>query len=107
MAHEIAACATMQHRGMGGSHACLARAQRLAWRERDRGIRTLGQEHDDAAIVFELEDGAEEVAGPEIRHPGQRALDDVTALDLASLQFELLDPEEALHWVGQTRAAEN
>src|ERR1700712_3643171 len=44
--------------------------------------------------------------GTEIGDPGQRALDDVTALDLAPLELEFLDAEETLHRVGETGTAQ-
>ena len=75
--------------------------------QRDRGIGAIGEEHHDAGLVLTFEDSAEEMVGTKVRYPGQRALDDVAALDLAAFQFQLLDPEKALHRIGQTGAAEN
>jgi hypothetical protein len=52
------------------------RKERLARLQGDAGVGTIGKEHHDAAgLVLALENGAEEMAGPEIRHPGQRTLD--------------------------------
>ena len=47
------------------------------------------------------------MAGAEVGHPGQRAAHDVAALDLAALQFELLNSEKALHRIGKAGAAED
>ena len=72
------------------------------------GIGTIGEKHHDlAGPVLDLENGAEEMVGTEIRYPGQRAAHDVAAVDLAALQFQLLDAEEALHRIGKPGAAEN
>jgi len=61
-------------------------AQRLgALVQRDRGVGTIGKKHHDlAGAILRLENRAEEMVGAEIRHPGQRAAHDVTALDPAS-----------------------
>src|SRR5262249_47492792 len=80
----------------------------LARLQRNRGIGAIGEEHDDAArLVLTLEDRAEEMVVAEIRYPGQRALDDIAALDLAPLQLEFFDAEERFHRVGQPCAAEH
>ena len=101
----------IRHEHVAELHAIGARAihreKRLARLQGDRRIGTIGKEHHDAAIlVLALEDGAEIVVGPEIGDPGQRPLDDVAALDLAALQFQPLDTEEALHRIGKPGAAE-
>ncbi|OIQ66473.1 hypothetical protein GALL_519560 [mine drainage metagenome] len=80
------------HKDVAELHAVSTRPvhgeERLAWLQGDPGIGTVGKKHHSAArLVLALENGAEEMAGPEIRHPGQRALDDVAAVDLAA--FEL------------------
>ena len=90
------------------SAGAIHRQERLAGLQRDCGVGAVGEEHHDAAgLVLALEDGAEVMVGAEIGDPGQRALDDVAALDLAALQFELFDAEEGFHRVGEPGAAEN
>ncbi|MHC2746275.1 hypothetical protein ACVIWV_001729 [Bradyrhizobium diazoefficiens] len=108
----------VRHEDVAELHAIGAGAvhgeERLAGRERDGGIGAVGQEHHspglatcDALIVLALEDGAEIMIGAEIGDPGQRAADDVAALDLPPFQLELLDAEEALHRIGEPGAAEH
>eukprot|EP01136_Pigoraptor_vietnamica_P043808 Opistho-1_new@19733 len=102
----------IRHKDVAELHAIGAgavhRQERLAGLQRDCGIGTVGEKHDRAAgLVLALEDGTEEMIGTEIGHPGQRAPDDVAAVDLAALQLEFFDAEERLHRVGEPGAAEH
>ncbi len=102
----------VRHEGVAELHAigagAIHREERLARLQRHGRVGAIRQEHHDLPRrILALEDRAEVMVGTEVRDPGQRAAHDITALDLAPLQLQPLDAEEALHRVREARATED
>ncbi len=62
--------------------------------------------HRTLTCTLELEQRAEDVVLAQIRHPGQRPVDDITAIDALALETQFLDASKRLHCVRHAGATE-